>query len=123
MSEELLVRRDAGIVTLVLNRPEKLNAMTKPLWRLLGGRSSTIKVYASGINPGGAAQTAEAALTRGHVALKLKVGFGVTADELTRHHFTVAEITRPEPFSHHADLDVRVRKGKPTRREADLINP
>jgi hypothetical protein len=23
------------------------------------------------------------------------VGFGVTADELTQHHFTVAEITRP----------------------------
>lgn len=33
-----------------------------PLWRLLGGQSSKIRVYASGINPGGAAQTAEAAL-------------------------------------------------------------
>jgi L-alanine-DL-glutamate epimerase-like enolase superfamily enzyme len=51
-----------------------------PLWRLLGGQSSKIKVYASGINPGGAAQTAEAALERGHRALKLKVGFGAETD-------------------------------------------
>lgn len=51
-----------------------------PLWRLLGGRSGRIKVYASGINPGGAAQTAEAALKRGHRALKLKVGFGAETD-------------------------------------------
>lgn len=51
-----------------------------PLWRLLGGQSSRIKVYASGINPSGAAQTAEAALKRGHRALKLKVGFGAEID-------------------------------------------
>lgn len=51
-----------------------------PLWRLLGGKSNRIKVYASGINPGGAAQTAEAALKRGHRALKLKVGFGAETD-------------------------------------------
>jgi len=37
MNEELLVERaDGGIVTLTLNRPHKLNAMTKPLWRRLG---------------------------------------------------------------------------------------
>lgn len=51
-----------------------------PLWRLLGGQSRRIKVYASGINPGGAARTAEAALARGHRALKLKVGFGAETD-------------------------------------------
>lgn len=51
-----------------------------PLWRLLGGRSREIKVYASGINPGGAARTAEVALARGHRALKLKVGFGAETD-------------------------------------------
>jgi L-alanine-DL-glutamate epimerase-like enolase superfamily enzyme len=51
-----------------------------PLWRLMGGKSRRIKVYASGINPGGAAQTAEAALKRGHRALKLKVGFGTDTD-------------------------------------------
>lgn len=51
-----------------------------PLWQLLGGQSNEIKVYASGINPGGAAQTAEAALERGHRALKLKVGFGPETD-------------------------------------------
>src|SRR5947209_16833761 len=36
MTDELLTQREAGIVTLVLNRPDKLNAMTKPLWRRVG---------------------------------------------------------------------------------------
>jgi enoyl-CoA hydratase len=36
MASELLETRDGDIVTLTINRPEKLNAMTKPLWRLLG---------------------------------------------------------------------------------------
>ncbi len=53
---------------------------SKPLWRLLGGKSGTIKAYASGINPGGAQQTAEAALKRGHRAMKLKVGFDNATD-------------------------------------------
>jgi L-alanine-DL-glutamate epimerase-like enolase superfamily enzyme len=52
----------------------------QPLWRLLGGRSGKIKAYGSGINPGGARQTAEAALKRGHRAMKLKVGFDTAAD-------------------------------------------
>jgi D-galactarolactone cycloisomerase len=52
----------------------------QPLWRLLSGRSGKIKVYASGINPGGARQTAGAAVRRGHRALKLKIGFDVVAD-------------------------------------------
>jgi enoyl-CoA hydratase/carnithine racemase len=33
---ELLVERDGDIVTVVLNRPAKLNAMTRPMWRMLG---------------------------------------------------------------------------------------
>src|SRR3954471_21078340 len=36
MAEELLIARDGAIVTLTLNRPEKLNALTKGLWRRLG---------------------------------------------------------------------------------------
>jgi enoyl-CoA hydratase/carnithine racemase len=36
MANELLEQREGGIVTLTINRPDKLNAMTKPLWRLLG---------------------------------------------------------------------------------------
>ncbi len=36
MSDDLLESREAGIVTLTLNRPEKLNALTKDLWRRLG---------------------------------------------------------------------------------------
>ena len=52
----------------------------QPLWRLLGGHSGKIKAYASGINPGGAPQTAEAAVRRGHRALKLKIGFDIATD-------------------------------------------
>ncbi|TAI66409.1 mandelate racemase/muconate lactonizing enzyme family protein [Bradyrhizobium sp. Leo170] len=51
-----------------------------PLWKMLGGTGNRIKVYASGINPIGSRQTAEAALRRGHLALKLKVGFDPATD-------------------------------------------
>jgi len=51
-----------------------------PLWKLLGGRSGTIKVYASGINPTGSRAMAEAAMQRGHRALKLKIGFEPASD-------------------------------------------
>src|SRR4051812_13936254 len=50
------------------------------LWKLLGGVSGQIPVYASGINPTGSRQMAEAALKRGHRALKLKIGFDPAAD-------------------------------------------
>lgn len=50
------------------------------LWRLLGGAKRKIKVYASGINPVGSEQTAEAALGRGYRALKLKIGFDPATD-------------------------------------------
>ena len=36
MTDLILVERDGPIATVVLNRPEKLNAMTKPMWRRLG---------------------------------------------------------------------------------------
>ena len=36
MSETILVQRDGAIATVVLNRPHKLNALTKPMWRRLG---------------------------------------------------------------------------------------
>ncbi len=36
MSEPILIERDGPIATVVLNRPEKLNAMTKDMWRRLG---------------------------------------------------------------------------------------
>ena len=32
----ILVHRDAGVATVTLNRPEKLNALTKAMWRELG---------------------------------------------------------------------------------------
>jgi enoyl-CoA hydratase len=43
MSEELLIERGGdGIVTVTLNRPHKLNALTKPLWRRLGEAAAEI---------------------------------------------------------------------------------
>jgi enoyl-CoA hydratase/carnithine racemase len=36
MSDTILVRRDGHIANVVLNRPEKLNALTKPMWERLG---------------------------------------------------------------------------------------
>ena len=36
MSQEILVDRDGFIATVTLNRPDKLNAMTKGMWRRLG---------------------------------------------------------------------------------------
>ncbi|GAB4466902.1 MAG: enoyl-CoA hydratase-related protein [Burkholderiaceae bacterium] len=36
MSELILVQRDGAIATVVLNRPEKLNALTRPMWQQLG---------------------------------------------------------------------------------------
>ena len=36
MAELIALERDGFIATVVLNRPEKLNALTKPMWRSLG---------------------------------------------------------------------------------------
>jgi enoyl-CoA hydratase/carnithine racemase len=36
VAEFILVERAGAVATVVLNRPDKLNAMTKPMWRLLG---------------------------------------------------------------------------------------
>lgn len=36
MTENILVQRDGHVATITLNRPEKLNAMTKPMWKRLG---------------------------------------------------------------------------------------
>ncbi len=36
MSELILLQRDGAIATVVLNRAEKLNALTRPMWRALG---------------------------------------------------------------------------------------
>ncbi|MCH7930492.1 MAG: enoyl-CoA hydratase/isomerase family protein [Proteobacteria bacterium] len=36
MTETILVERDGAIATVILNRPEKLNALTRAMWRRLG---------------------------------------------------------------------------------------
>jgi D-galactarolactone cycloisomerase len=52
----------------------------EPLWRLLGGNSPRVRVYASGINPDAPAATARKKLEEGYRAFKLKVGFGAERD-------------------------------------------
>lgn len=42
MTDTILTHRDGTIATVVLNRPEKLNALTKPMWRLLGQTIETL---------------------------------------------------------------------------------
>jgi L-alanine-DL-glutamate epimerase-like enolase superfamily enzyme len=51
-----------------------------PLWRMFGGTSPRMRVYASGINPTGCVEQAEAAMRRGHRAFKLKIGFDADKD-------------------------------------------
>lgn len=64
-----------------------------PLWRLLGGTSGRMRVYASGINPTGSVAMAEAALKRGHRAFKLKIGFDAARDvaNLTELHRAIGD--------------------------------
>ena len=52
----------------------------EPLWRLLGGRSGSVPVYASGINPERPQETVAAKLDEGFRAFKLKIGFGDERD-------------------------------------------
>ncbi len=51
-----------------------------PLWRMLGGTTGRMRVYASGLNPAGSVEQAEAAMRRGHRAFKLKIGFDPEGD-------------------------------------------
>lgn len=52
----------------------------QPLWRLLGGASPGISVYASGLNPTAPEQLAAEKLAQGYRAFKLKIGFGRDRD-------------------------------------------
>src|SRR5579864_4723108 len=52
----------------------------EPLWRMLGGTSPTVRVYASGLNPGDAINVTEAKCREGYTAFKLKIGFDCDRD-------------------------------------------
>jgi len=52
-----------------------------PLWRMLGGSSSRIAVYASGINPTEPERLAAQCRDQGHRRFKLKIGFGHERDK------------------------------------------
>lgn len=52
----------------------------QPLWRMLGGTSPRVRVYASGLNPDSPDALAAARQRDGYRAFKLKVGFGIERD-------------------------------------------
>lgn len=52
----------------------------EPLWRLLGGTSARVRVYASGLNPEAPEKLALARRREGYDAFKLKIGFGAERD-------------------------------------------
>jgi len=52
----------------------------QPLWKLLGGKSPKVPVYASGLNPTATEKLAAEKLKEGYRAFKLKVGFGLERD-------------------------------------------
>jgi L-alanine-DL-glutamate epimerase-like enolase superfamily enzyme len=52
----------------------------EPLWRMLGGSSPRVRVYASGLNPDQPEKLAAKRRAEGYAAFKLKVGFGVERD-------------------------------------------
>src|SRR6478672_8856299 len=51
-----------------------------PLWRLLGGTSPDVRVYASGLNPEAPERLARTKRDEGFTAFKLKIGFGGARD-------------------------------------------
>lgn len=52
----------------------------EPMWRLLGGRSAEVPVYASGLNPVHPEIIAAARKCEGYTAFKVKIGFGEEQD-------------------------------------------
>jgi L-alanine-DL-glutamate epimerase-like enolase superfamily enzyme len=52
----------------------------QPLWRLLGGASARVRVYASGLNPDAPERLAAIRQREGYRAFKLKIGFGAQRD-------------------------------------------
>ena len=52
----------------------------QPLWRLLGGASPQVRVYASGLNPDAPEKLALSRRNEGYRAFKLKIGFGIERD-------------------------------------------
>lgn len=53
----------------------------QPLWRLVGGASPAVPVYASGLNPDRPGRLAAACQAAGFRAFKLKLGFGPGRDQ------------------------------------------
>jgi D-galactarolactone cycloisomerase len=86
----------------------------QPLWRLLGGTSPTIPVYASGLNPTQPEALAARMLAQGHRAFKLKVGFGADRDHanLRALREVVGASTLMVDANQAWDLDTAARRAR-----------
>ncbi|MBO67233.1 MAG: mandelate racemase [Acidiferrobacteraceae bacterium] len=51
-----------------------------PLWKFLGGQSKSVPIYASGFSPSDVTNLIPVAIDDGHIAFKIKAGFGIEAD-------------------------------------------
>jgi enoyl-CoA hydratase/carnithine racemase len=105
LSDTILIERDGPIATVLLNRPQKLNALTKAMWRTLGERVGALSdddavrcVILRGagekaFSPGN--DIAEFATERGNKAQAIEYGhlMHATLDALVRcRHPLVAQI-------------------------------
>jgi hypothetical protein len=75
-----------------------------PLWRLLGGTSPRVNVYASGLGPDHVVATALAKRAEGFHAFKLKIGFGMERD--TRNLADMRAALGARAVAHSAAISV-----------------
>ncbi len=70
MSDLVQIRRDGSIATILLNRPERMNAMSLAMWQALGGAMATVNAEAG----------LRCLVVRGAAAADGRVAFGAGAD-------------------------------------------
>lgn len=96
MSDEILVERDGDIATVVLNRPHKLNALTRPMWQLLG----------DAVNELSADESLRCLVVRGAGDKSFAPGNDISEFENER---STPEQARTYAVSHHHALDALYR--------------
>lgn len=86
----------------------------QPLWKLLGGKSAAVRVYASGLNPCAPEKLAAERLAEGYQAFKLKIGFGRDRDRanLKALRSVIGELPLMVDANQAWDLETAVESAK-----------